>query len=233
MGKAKFVLFLKASGKLGLGSVILTLTFLLVGVVEHLRNKNIPTIVFVALAFSFLIIGSYLAWSAEHEKLLKEQSRRINPDFLITASSVVVGLLDSHNTVLVKVTVVNKEDSPSTIKNYFLRQTVSSVPSKAIYFDHATLPTDRTQHSVVMTEDGVSYGNKRVMVELRGLLGEDKQRAWSKNVHQEGWLCFQLQERLTSHNGITSLWLQIEDAIGEMHYSEEQVCRVEQKPIFW
>jgi hypothetical protein len=63
MAQSKFRMFVAASGKLGVGSVMLTAIFLGVGIFEHLKGQNISSSLFVLLAFGCLVWGCYLAWS--------------------------------------------------------------------------------------------------------------------------------------------------------------------------
>lgn len=234
MGVSEAVIkFAQAAGKLGVTSVTGAVLLLGVGLYEHIAKHNVSTSVFVIVAFVLFAYGCLLAWKTEHDARARESSRPVKPDFEITASNVIAGLLDSKNVVLVKVSVVNRADVPSTIRAYYIRQSISSQLVMATNFDKATLPTNSTQHSIVMSEDGVSFGNTRVLVELRGLLSEEKHTVWPRFSHRDGWLCFQLREPLQEADTDTSLWFQIEDAAGDMHYSKEQVCKVEWKAIFW
>ena len=190
------------------------------------------------IALSHLIRTPYLvhAETIKHmnsacNKRLEE--RDLKPDFQTTVMNVVRVTLDVHFTVLVRVCVVNMSLAPSSIKRFRLSGTKDNQVHESVYFKKASLPTSQTEESRVQTENGVSYGQKRVMVDLRNLIGESKEDMWVRYAHKEGWLCFQGVRFDEVENQKCSVSLEIEDAAGGLHTSGTQVCLLENKVVFW
>jgi hypothetical protein len=64
------IAFLKSAGKLGVGGVIASCLLLTMSVVEHAKGQNVLCYTFVIFSCLLFMLGAYLAWSAEHKKVL-------------------------------------------------------------------------------------------------------------------------------------------------------------------
>jgi hypothetical protein len=210
--------------------------FTFLGIYASAFQKNSHWIVASSffLAWMFVIVAIALAWRDERRKLMIEETKHALPQFQITASSLIESLMDSHKTVLVYVAVVNLSEASSTIRKFRLRVgATQGDPVEAVYFDKASLRSSQTQVSVVKTENGVSYGNVRVMHPLNGLIGEDRGDLWTRYSHREGWLCFQGVAIPATEPHRCDLTLEIEDAAGDLHRTTVHDCPVESKVVFW
>lgn len=78
--KPSFGQFLKSAGSGGIVSVLATTAFLCVTVYEHIKDQNVPALVFLVLASGTFCWGAYLAWSNERQERMKLEEAVRRPE---------------------------------------------------------------------------------------------------------------------------------------------------------
>jgi hypothetical protein len=214
MARSKFRMFFSASGKLGVGSVIFAIVFLSVGIFEHYKEKNITSFSFVLLAFICLGWGSYLAWSAEYDKLEKEIEKNSKPHFTVDISEFVRNAGDlgsAGSTFFANISVVNTSISESSIRSVYIQTPVENGKFKASPFGFR----DLVRHKVVPTPYGIEGRMTRPVTDriedvLQRLILEPS----IKGFHKQGWLEF---PKVPFADKLQGFDLYVEDAYGDTH----------------
>ena len=214
MAHSKFRMFVAASGKMGVGSVIFAIVFLSVGIFEHSEEKNITSFSFVLLAFICLGWGCYLAWSAEHDKLEKETEKNSKPNFKVEISEFVRNagdLASTASTFFANISVVNTSVSESSIRSVYIQTPVENGKFKASNFGSH----DLVRQKVVPTPYGIQGTMTRPVTDrIEDVLQRLALEPLKRGVHKQGWLEFSEVPFAHISQGFD---FYVEDAYGDTH----------------
>jgi hypothetical protein len=187
-----FGLFVEASGRWGVTSMTSAAVLLIVGIVEHLRDKNFTGFGFVVFAFLCLGWGCYLAWNDEHKKLETEIAKNVKPrftaDIIESVRDVSVDKEDFGRTLIAKVSIVNWSDAPSTIRSVYV-----TMPDHDGVFPASEYGSARL-HTRVATSfpQGLGIVESTVPLERKvvDVLPRMTSTSHEKGTHVDGWLKF-------------------------------------------
>jgi len=155
MTKWLFVRFLKASGRIGGGSVIFALILFGIALWEHHFGRNVPTLLLVAVGVGFFCYGCYLAWLKEMQDKEKVIASIESPDFdlLLSGWTFFYDELKDITVFFLAASVLNKGHDSSVIRwdIEYLVGLDKELPEMPSLVDSYTIPF--AKHSISFTND--------------------------------------------------------------------------------
>jgi hypothetical protein len=192
----KQILFIRTAGRLGGGSLVVSIPLFLIGVVEHLKDHNVTASWMIAVAALLVCFGSYKAWSVIYDRLEAETAKNSKPDFQMDAVRAVKLVRKSGSvgppSLLISSSVVNLVDAPSTIRSISLSLNAleTKFASRAALFGCQTLVTYTSKRVYPPGYEGEAWINKENEEPIVDMFTLVSKQALERGKHVEGWLLF-------------------------------------------
>lgn len=207
--RSRFVLFVKAAGKWGIGLMTGGLFSWAFAAYEHFAGKSIPGLVWSTLALLLFTIGAFWAWNDEHNKYLNEKDKNEKPNFVLRIESAV----SYYNAKLNGTTIcfaadVTNYGSPSQASGWVLMYRSPIIETTV---KHLSLHQERVVFPVA--------GGYNLILKRPDMLPARTLNALGKGHTKHGRIIFEIagDRRLEIHSGAARMWIGCTDIYGHFY----------------